>query len=294
VTAVRLPPAGWYPDPGGTHDLRWWDGERWTFGVSTAGATSEAALPPEGVDAAWEAYERRTPVGEDGRGAWPARVALIAVGAAVLSFIAGGVLSSIGAVWGDIPATLGGVTGLYGGFLLTCWLVSRRHGTGRFREDFGLVHRRGDWWRGIVVSILARLAGVVVAAVLYAISKDLAGSNSRMLDDHKDQLGVLLVLALTAVVLAPFFEELFFRGLLLRALESAVPVPVAIGLQASLFGLAHLGGGDGIGNVGVVLGTMAAGVLFGISAHRYRRLVPGMVAHACFNLVPVVILFATR
>lgn len=25
-----LPPAGWYPDPGGVHNQRYWDGQRWT------------------------------------------------------------------------------------------------------------------------------------------------------------------------------------------------------------------------------------------------------------------------
>jgi len=32
--AVEIPPitipAGWYPDPGGQADLRWWDGREWT------------------------------------------------------------------------------------------------------------------------------------------------------------------------------------------------------------------------------------------------------------------------
>ncbi len=37
-----------------------------------------------------------------------------------------------------------------------------------------------------------------------------------------------------------------------------------------------------------------AGVLFGIAARRYRRLGPSMTGHAWFNLLPVVILFATR
>jgi hypothetical protein len=29
-----LPPAGWYPDPGGVHNQRYWDGERWTAQTS--------------------------------------------------------------------------------------------------------------------------------------------------------------------------------------------------------------------------------------------------------------------
>lgn len=30
MTDSVLPPPGWHPDPGGTPQLRWWDGQRWT------------------------------------------------------------------------------------------------------------------------------------------------------------------------------------------------------------------------------------------------------------------------
>ena len=36
---TSIPPA-WHPDPQGRHQLRWWDGERWTDHVSTNGVTS--------------------------------------------------------------------------------------------------------------------------------------------------------------------------------------------------------------------------------------------------------------
>jgi peptidoglycan/LPS O-acetylase OafA/YrhL len=32
--------AGWHPDPSGRHQLRWWDGERWTTNVHDDGVTS--------------------------------------------------------------------------------------------------------------------------------------------------------------------------------------------------------------------------------------------------------------
>jgi hypothetical protein len=41
---------GWHPDPSGRYEHRWWDGERWTEAVSTAGATFAdpyGGQPPE-------------------------------------------------------------------------------------------------------------------------------------------------------------------------------------------------------------------------------------------------------
>ena len=38
---VARPPAGaWHPDPSGRHELRWWDGTRWTDTVSDRGQVS--------------------------------------------------------------------------------------------------------------------------------------------------------------------------------------------------------------------------------------------------------------
>jgi hypothetical protein len=43
--APAAPPVGaWHPDPAGRHELRWWDGQRWTESVSDGGATSTDPL----------------------------------------------------------------------------------------------------------------------------------------------------------------------------------------------------------------------------------------------------------
>jgi len=46
-------PAGWYPDPLGLQQLRWWDGAAWTESTSDVpGAPDEAARPSDGVGGA--------------------------------------------------------------------------------------------------------------------------------------------------------------------------------------------------------------------------------------------------
>ena len=37
---VRPPAGAWHPDPSGRHELRWWDGTRWTDAVSDRGQVS--------------------------------------------------------------------------------------------------------------------------------------------------------------------------------------------------------------------------------------------------------------
>jgi membrane protease YdiL (CAAX protease family) len=85
-------------------------------------------------------------------------------------------------------------------------------------------------------------------------------------------------------------EELFFRGLLQRVLESSWPAAPAIAAQAVVFGLCHISPVLGLRNVSVVVGITAFGVVQGVTARGFRRLVPGMWAHAFFNLLPVVVI----
>lgn len=47
----RWPP-GWFPDPTGRHDHRWWDGAAWTAHVADAGVASHDPLPAGGSPAA--------------------------------------------------------------------------------------------------------------------------------------------------------------------------------------------------------------------------------------------------
>jgi len=41
---LAAPMGAWHPDPSGRHELRWWDGSRWTEQVSDGGRQSIAPL----------------------------------------------------------------------------------------------------------------------------------------------------------------------------------------------------------------------------------------------------------
>ncbi|HJR24419.1 MAG TPA: CPBP family intramembrane glutamic endopeptidase, partial [Acidimicrobiales bacterium] len=233
---------------------------------------------------------------------WPGWVAAVAlVGAVVSAVMAVGAIAGGEGIGLDGPAAeLGlGVLGLHTGLIGTCWLVHLRLGTGRgFFADFGLAYQPGDWWRGLIGSFAARAGAIVMSLVALLWSTDFVGTNAEPYEDEVElTLPLVLLFGLVAVVLAPIVEELFFRGLLMRALETIVPAWIALLVQAVLFGLAHVTVDVGAGNVSVVLAITAAGLAFGIVARQFNRLAPAMFGHAWFNVLPfalVVVFYLTE
>ena len=92
----------------------------------------------------------------------------------------------------------------------------------------------------------------IAAVVLQAIDKSLLPGGRTDLTDPVNGGRVLgiVVVYLIACVGAPFFEELYFRGLVQGTLTARWGSAIGIVVQALLFGLVHLDPGNGWGNVG--------------------------------------------
>lgn len=88
--------------------------------------------------------------------------------------------------------------------------------------------------------------------------------------------GSLIIIAIRVAIIAPLFEELVFRGVILKKARDIMPFYAANIVQAILFGLIHL-------NVIQCLYVFPVGILFGYIARRYRSIIPSIVLHALLN-----------
>ena len=84
---------------------------------------------------------------------------------------------------------------------------------------------------------------------------------------------------ISAVIAAPIFEELVFRGLLFATFRRRFGVLFSAFASALIFAVAH-----GYGWVGLV-SVLWSGALWAWSYERTRSVVPGMLAHAFVNLL---------
>jgi len=184
--------------------------------------------------------------------------------------------------------------GLWIGFIGAPWLASRTQGTRNFVRDLGVRFRVID-----LVGIAIGIGGQILVALMYApFQHEIHDFNgpSHKLTGGSHGAG-FVVIAIATVVFAPAMEELFFRGLLLKALVRLfTPLRVAGGARAAgvvlavivdglLFGLAH-------GEWVQLAGLAAFGIILAAVSYRTGRLGMNMVAHATFNLVAIVAIAA--
>ncbi len=64
MTKGATAPSGWFADPSGRHELRYWDGTTWTDHVVDAGVQGVDPLVPAALDATSVSETDSTPVAE--------------------------------------------------------------------------------------------------------------------------------------------------------------------------------------------------------------------------------------
>ncbi|MGH9281658.1 MAG: lysostaphin resistance A-like protein, partial [Acidimicrobiales bacterium] len=183
-----------------------------------------------------------------------------------------------------VVSLIGQWTGLLGAVLL----ASRRKGSGDLAHDFGLRVEPADIGLGVLAGVVGQL---VVVPLLY-LPLDLLGFDFDVSEEARDVLDRasgpgLALLAVCIVIVAPIAEELFFRGLLLRAAERRFGGGPAVAVSAVVFGLTHF-------QPLQLMGLVAFGVVLGVLARRSGRLGSALVAHVAFNATTVALLVASR
>jgi membrane protease YdiL (CAAX protease family) len=145
-----------------------------------------------------------------------------------------------------------------------------------------LALRRPGNWRGALGGALIVLVGVyAVTAVLAPI---LHPAREQGLTPDKwdsSRAAPFLANAFVVCIVAPFVEELTFRGVgysLVRARFGVEPAMVA---SALLFGLAH-------GLVEALPILVAFGIGLAWLRERQESTIPGMIVHAAFNIIALV------
>ncbi len=167
---------------------------------------------------------------------------------------------------------------------LVVWMLLRRHKLG-FREGLGFSQRWFDIPLGVAVGFLSQF--ILVRIVYWPfgrfIDTDDVSAPARQLVEGSQGQGGLTLLIIAVVVVAPFLEEVYFRGLLLRSIWSRMGPSSTVLITGALFGLAHL-------QLLQLPALVAFGLVTSVLVVRFGRLGPALWAHATFNCYSLVVL----
>lgn len=150
----------------------------------------------------------------------------------------------------------------------------------------------GRWWAEVRSGIgfglllypgLVFGVGLVLSVVLRAISGEVVETPEQVPSDLSS-VGIV-VAAVYAVVIAPIHEELFFRGILFRALRGRYGLGAGLIGSATAFSLIHYMDGPWPGTV-LLMGVMFFnGIALAWFSERRGNVVSNTVAHMVFNVI---------
>jgi membrane protease YdiL (CAAX protease family) len=181
---------------------------------------------------------------------------------------------------------------LFGGMAVTALWASRWFGTGDVRHDLGLRVKSLDLVLFVVGGIGCWVLEIVLAAII-RIGDVPMRSNGEIISQVRDRPAVFAVYAFAGIVGAPIFEEICFRGVIQRSLNSWMAGAVAVVVTGCLFGVYHFTPTFGTGNAGMIMVLAVMGMILGALAQRTGRLGPSMLTHAGLNTIVMTILWFT-
>jgi len=175
---------------------------------------------------------------------------------------------------------------------LVAWLGVRhplwRDAVGRPERAWHEVHE------GAVFGFI--LYGVVALGVAWPLGKlltfvakeDVQAPRQPLFDRSAGSIAVGVVFALAV---APIAEELFFRGILFRAIRDRHGFGLGAAGSTAAFALVHYAPQGGLDNLVVVAATAVMGAGLALLYERRRNLLAPLAAHVAFNLLGLVVLF---
>ena len=147
-------------------------------------------------------------------------------------------------------------------------------------------------WLAVITGTILFFGTVVSTNLLEAAGLLSKPSNQQILEDFSKQWPISI--AFFAVVIAPVFEELFFRKQLFGRLVQANHVVIGYAISSVLFALLHepaptAGIADWLLKL-ILYGSM--GATFAWVYRKTGKLWPAIVTHGCNNLLGIFALFA--
>lgn len=288
-------PPGWYADPYVAGGRRWWDGQWWTEHASplvgSPPSLSQAGSAPAGSAAGLSAAAGR--VAEPQAPTFPLGVGLAAIAILYASLLVERLVLTARGITDGMhagPLLVVVVAIAYGPSVAFSLYAAVRWGNAHPIEALGARLKAVDFGWGPATWV-AILTGQIAVGLFIRLTHIPTASNLPAIKDGQVPGAGFAMLAVVGIVVAPIAEELVFRGVVLRSFRSHLPLASAAVAQGAFFAMAHVQPAFGWGNIGLFMVLLWAGSALGVAAGWFRRIWPGIFAHAMINSVAFLVLY---
>uniref|UniRef100_UPI003F490AC7 CPBP family intramembrane glutamic endopeptidase n=1 Tax=Niallia taxi TaxID=2499688 RepID=UPI003F490AC7 len=151
-------------------------------------------------------------------------------------------------------------------------------------KEVGLKRFSANYWQAIIgwtfVLIVISIAMLVVMELLLGVGSE--NSKTESLQSRMTLLNFLIGFV-SAAIISPLYEEIFYRGFLYRFLRSKYGIPVGMLGSSFIFMIVH------IPTFNTLPINFVSGLLFAWTYEKSGSIVPPIIIHAIFNGIAIIL-----
>ncbi|TFE00777.1 CPBP family intramembrane glutamic endopeptidase [Jeotgalibacillus sp. R-1-5s-1] len=179
--------------------------------------------------------------------------------------------------------------GLLMGLILTCLII--------FFLIFGVIKKQSLQWASLGLKKMHTSQWLFVfkwtlinifLGILYVVLLELTGigsSNTKTESLQNEGIMMFVLAFLSAAVLSPIYEELFYRGFIYTWLRQRLTLYPSLIISAAIFTLVH------IPTYNTLPINFISGIIFAWVYERTGSIISSMIVHASFNGLAVILTF---
>ncbi|MFC4403852.1 CPBP family intramembrane glutamic endopeptidase [Gracilibacillus xinjiangensis] len=139
-----------------------------------------------------------------------------------------------------------------------------------------------DWKMIVLYSLAIMVGGVIIIVLTSFIGNTWENSKTEAVQQNVNLFTVLIAF-LSAAVISPIYEEIFYRGFLYRWFRTRIGLYGAILLSSAVFTIVH------IPTYNIMPVNFFSGIIFALAYERTNSILPSIIIHGLTNGLMVIL-----
>lgn len=150
-------------------------------------------------------------------------------------------------------------------------------------NDVGLNRFPLNYWGPIAGwTVVSITVSILLILVMDLIGIGVENSKTESIQSHMTPLNFLIAFV-SASIISPVYEEIFYRGFLYRLLRSKLGITMGMLVSSFIFMIVH------IPTYNVLPLTFASGLIFSWTYEKTGSVIPGIIIHGTFNGIALIL-----